>query len=133
MSGAEPRATIRLDKWLWHARFFKTRGLASKLVGDGRVRVNAERTVKPARQVGAGDTLTFAQGSTVRVVRIVALGVRRGPAPEARALYADLRPEPAPRDPGDPAPRSGGRPTGKARRQFDSDRARWLEPPGSAD
>jgi len=133
VSGAVQRATIRLDKWLWQARFFKTRGVARKLVGDGRVRVNSERTVKPARQVGAGDTLTFPQGSAVRVVRIVALGARRGPAPEARALYEDLSPEPAPRDAGDPAPRAGGRPTGKARRQFDSARAQRLEPPGTAD
>ncbi len=127
------RATIRLDKWLWQARFFKTRGLASRMVSSGRVRVNSERATKPACPVGAGDTLTFAQGGAVRVVRIVALGARRGPAAEARALYDDLDPDPPARDPAEPAPRAGGRPSGKARRQFDRDSARWLDPPETAD
>ena len=86
----EGRATIRLDKWLWHARFFKTRGLASREVAEGRVRVNARRVEKPATPIGAGDTLTFPQGARIRVVRVLAAGLRRGPAPEAAALYEDL-------------------------------------------
>ena len=72
------------------------------------MRVNGSRVEKPSHGVAAGDTLTFAQGRQVRVVRIEALATRRGPAPEARALYADLTPE--------PEPRAGARPTKKDRR-----------------
>jgi ribosome-associated heat shock protein Hsp15 len=81
---------IRLDKWLWHARFCKTRGIASRLIAAGAVRVNASRVTKPATVVRVGDGLSFAQGGVVRAVRIRALGTRRGPAPEARLLYDDL-------------------------------------------
>lgn len=86
----EAAASIRLDKWLWHARFCKSRAIAARLVSDGAVRVNAERVVKPATPVRVGDGLSFAQGGRVRVVRVRALGTRRGPAPEAQALYEDL-------------------------------------------
>lgn len=122
----EPRATIRLDKWLWYARFFKTRGLASKTVSAGHVRVNAARVSKPAQAVGAGDTLTFPQGKRIRVVRILAPGTRRGPATEAQALYDDLSPAP---DPTPPAPKydRGGRPTKKDRRKADAARQSDLE------
>lgn len=89
---ATPRETIRLDKWLWQARFFKTRGLATRAVQDGMVRLNAVRVVKPAQPIGAGDTLTFAQADCIRVVRCLAAGQRRGPTAEARALYEDLAP-----------------------------------------
>jgi ribosome-associated heat shock protein Hsp15 len=81
---------MRLDKWLWHARFFKTRGLAALAVAEGVVRVNAKRVVKPATSVSVGDGLTFVTGGRVQVVRILALGARRGPAAEARGLYEDL-------------------------------------------
>ncbi|WP_172296588.1 RNA-binding S4 domain-containing protein [Pseudoruegeria sp. HB172150] len=121
-----PRQTIRIDKWLWYARFFKTRGLAAKTVSAGHVRVNTGRVSKPAHTVGAGDTLTFPQAHRIRVVRILATGTRRGPAPEAQALYEDLTPaqEKAP-----PAPKfdGGGRPTKKDRRTADSIRHRDLE------
>ncbi len=86
------RQTLRLDKWLWHARFFKTRSLASALVSKGRVRVNGTPAARPSRGVGAGDVLTFPQGRAIRVIRILALGERRGPASEARLLYDDLDP-----------------------------------------
>lgn len=82
--GEEP---IRLDKWLWHARLCKTRALAAKLVSGGHVRVNGQRASRPGRRVGPGDTLTLVQHGRVRVVHILAPGTRRGPAPEARALY----------------------------------------------
>ncbi|MCB1368620.1 MAG: RNA-binding S4 domain-containing protein [Rhodobacteraceae bacterium] len=109
------QSKIRLDKWLWQARFFKTRSLAARIVSGGQVRVNAARVAKPAALVGPGDTLTFAKGQVIRVVRIVAIGTRRGPAPEAAALYEDLTPPPA----SEPdAPREGGRPSGKARRDM---------------
>jgi len=109
---------IRLDKWLWHARFYKTRSVAAGRVSGGHVRVNGSRAAKPARLLGPGDVLTFAQGPTVRVVRVVALGTRRGPAPEARALYDDLAP-PRTRDSDPPNPRyeGKGRPTKRERRK----------------
>jgi ribosome-associated heat shock protein Hsp15 len=89
---APRRATVRIDKWLWQARFFKTRSLAARVVAEGKVRRNAERVEKPAQAVGSGDTLTFPQGNRIRVVRILAIGTRRGPAAEAQALYDDLAP-----------------------------------------
>ena len=115
--------TVRLDKWLWQARFFKTRSLAAKVVSGGHVRVNATRAAKPAHAVGPGDTLTFPQARRIRVVTILDIGTRRGPAPEARALYDDLTPPPPPPRPGTgvpPAPRfeGKGRPTKKDRRNL---------------
>ncbi len=82
----------RVDKWLWHARFFKTRGLAAKLVTGGHVRVNGNRIAKASVMVGAGDTLTFPQARRIRVIRIEVIGERRGPATEAQTLYLDLTP-----------------------------------------
>ena len=117
------RPTIRLDKWLWYARFFKTRGLASRVVAGGHVRVNSDRAAKPAVAVGPGDTLTFPQGRRIRVVRILDIGTRRGPAPEAQALYDDLTPPEAPPE-GTPRAEAGGRPTKRDRRRLDADRSR---------
>ena len=114
--------TIRLDKFLWHARFFKTRSLATREVQAGHIRVNAVRTTKPAHPVGPGDVLTFATGARIRVVRILALGDRRGPAPEAQGLYDDLSPPEIPpaTAPGfDGNRHGGGRPTKKDRRAHD--------------
>ncbi|HUS52883.1 MAG TPA: RNA-binding S4 domain-containing protein [Thermohalobaculum sp.] len=121
---------IRVDKWLWQARFFKTRGLAAGLAGSGRLRVNSEHVAKPAQTVRPGDVLTFPQGDRIRVIRVEALGLRRGPAPEAQTLYTDLDadlgdatgaqnadPKPtqqAERDAGT------GRPTKKERREIDA-------------
>ncbi|WP_417249896.1 RNA-binding S4 domain-containing protein [Celeribacter sp.] len=112
------RETIRLDKWLWYARFFKTRGLAAKTVTAGHVRVNSKKVAKAATAVGAGDVLTFAQGRAIRVVEIAACGTRRGPAPEAQTLYTDRSPPPPDRDVVPPSPRfeGKGRPTKKDRR-----------------
>jgi ribosome-associated heat shock protein Hsp15 len=92
----EPRVTVRLDKWLWHARFFKTRGLATDEVAAGHVRVNGVKVSKPGRAVAEGDTLTFPQGARIRVIRITATAVRRGPATEVQALYIDLDVAPSP-------------------------------------
>jgi ribosome-associated heat shock protein Hsp15 len=83
---------IRIDKWLWQARFFKTRSLAAGVVTAGHLRVNGDRTAKPGRAVGPGDVLTFRQAGEIRVIRILACGTRRGPAPEARLLYEDIAP-----------------------------------------
>lgn len=110
------RPTIRLDKWLWYARFFKTRSLAAKQVSGGHVRVNTTRVSKPAQSVGPGDVLTFPQGRAVRVVKILAPGDRRGPAPEAQALYEDLSP-PQPRAPEpEGTPKAGPAPSKRERR-----------------
>lgn len=78
---------LRLDKWLWHARIYKTRTLATDMVGRGKVRVNGQITRKPASPVGPGDVLTFVQGREVKVVRILQLPEKRGPATEAQACY----------------------------------------------
>ncbi|NBJ10414.1 RNA-binding S4 domain-containing protein [Microvirga arsenatis] len=80
----------RLDKWLWFARFAKTRTLAAKLVTGGYVRLNGLRTDNAAKSVAVGDVVTVALPRTTLVVRIEGLGERRGPATEARLLYAHL-------------------------------------------
>ncbi|WP_249218787.1 RNA-binding S4 domain-containing protein [Falsirhodobacter algicola] len=81
---------MRLDKWLVQARFFKTRAIALSEVEAGHVRVNGAKTRKPAFSVGAGDTLTFPQGGRIRVIRVLDLPLRRGPASEAAELFHDL-------------------------------------------
>ncbi|MGO4707045.1 RNA-binding S4 domain-containing protein [Microvirga sp. 2MCAF38] len=80
----------RLDKWLWFARFAKTRTLAAKLVASGFVRVGGQRTDNSAKAVAVGDVITVALPKLTMVVRVEALGERRGPAVEARQLYTDL-------------------------------------------
>ncbi len=112
-----PSSSIRLDKWLYFARFFKTRTLSAKTVTGGHVRVNSEKVLKAAALVGVGDTLTFAQGNHIRVVRILDIGKRRGPAPEACELYDDLSPIEKQDTPAPLAPRSG-RPTKQDRRRI---------------
>ena len=86
----------RLDKWLWFARFAKTRTAAAKLVTDGYVRVNGGRVENAAKAVAVGDVLTVAVARTTALVRIEAHGTRRAPATEARTLYTELaRDDPA--------------------------------------
>ena len=111
---------IRLDKWLWQARFLKSRSLAAKLCAGGRVRINRRPIDKPSAQVRTGDVLTFALGNHIRVVRIAALGSRRGPAVEARTLYEDLSaPPPSPPPAAVMRARGSGRPTKADRRAID--------------
>lgn len=124
------RETIRLDKWLWQARFFKSRGIAAERVVSGKVRINGQPVGKPSRTVGAGDVLTFAQGRWVRVVRVVACGERRGPAPEAQTLYEDLSGPPPPRPEPSPGHDYKGRPTGRDRRRMDAADRRLNDPAG---
>ena len=81
---------LRLDKWLWQARFFKTRTLAASVVEEGHVRVNGTPVSRPSREVGAGDVLTFPQGRNIRLIRVLGTAVRRGPASEAQTLFLDL-------------------------------------------
>lgn len=118
--------SLRIDKWLWQARFFKSRSLATAMVAAGRLRVNRMPIAKPHYQVRAGDVLTFPQGSHIRVIEVLAIGKRRGPATEARTLYNDLDPpQPGKKDGGGiearPAERERGtgRPTKKDRRETD--------------
>lgn len=80
----------RLDKWLWFARFARTRSLAARLVAEGHVRINGRRAEVPAKGVAVGDVLTVAAAHGTVLARILALGERRGPAPEARRLYAEI-------------------------------------------
>lgn len=119
----------RIDKWLWHARFFKTRTLAAKVVEGGHCRINREHVRKPGHGVKQGDVLTFAQGRDVRVIEVTGFGARRGPPAEARTLYKDLDPPPVrqaePEQPGQPEPavpqrdKGAGRPTKRDRRQME--------------
>lgn len=111
----------RLDKWLWFARVIKSRTQAAGLVTGGRVRVNRDKADKPSQLVRAGDVLTIGAGGRIRILKVKAIGSRRGPATEARTLYEDLTPPPITamepdmprRDPG------SGRPTKRDRRQVD--------------
>ena len=90
----EDRGWQRLDKWLWYARFLKARADCARLVEGGLIRLNRQPTDKPHARLRPGDVLTLPLGGRgVKVVRILALGQRRGPAPEARLLYEEI-PEP---------------------------------------
>lgn len=123
---------LRVDKWLWVARFYKTRSLATDEIGKGRVEVNGVE-VKPAREVRIGDTVTLLQGTIARTVVVKGLSGTRGPAPAAQQLYEEtgdslqarklaseqrrLSPEPA-------HSIEHGRPTKRGRRELD-DAQRW--------
>ena len=133
---SEQPSKIRLDKWLWQARFFKTRSLSAKVITGGHVRVNSTRVAKPAFGVTAGDVLTFPQARAVRVVRIVGLGDRRGPASEAQGLYEDLAPPEPPSETATDRPTAPasapkyegkGRPTKRDRRKLDANRPDTLD------
>lgn len=82
---------IRIDKWLWHARFHKTRSLAQAAAVKGHIRLNGRRIEKASAEVRIGDTLTVPRGRDVLVVRVLGCGIRRGPASEAQALYEILK------------------------------------------
>lgn len=81
---------IRLDKWLWHARFRKSRAAAAEFCGEGRIRVNRNPVSKPATALRIGDVLTLPLGPGIRVVRVLGFGLRRGPPAEARLLYEEV-------------------------------------------
>jgi ribosome-associated heat shock protein Hsp15 len=108
--------SLRLDKWLWHARFCRTRTLAAKLAAAGKVRIAGSAVFKAHHGVKPGDVLTFPLGPHIRTIKVLALGERRGGAPQARLLYEDLAPPP-PRPP--EAPSGGERPTKADRRAID--------------
>ena len=92
MSKMTEQDSLRVDKYLWFARFFKTRSLATKRANGGRIRINGNKIKKSSDTVSIGDILTFAQGNEIRVIRVLNLGTRRGPAQEAQNLYEDITP-----------------------------------------
>jgi ribosome-associated heat shock protein Hsp15 len=114
--------SVRLDRWLWAARFYKTRSLAHAACEGGKVDVNSQ-AAKPSRAVRVGDCLHLTLGERRRKLVVTALSERRGPATEARALYEDHSPPPPPRSLGVPSPvvraRGLGRPTKRERRLHD--------------
>lgn len=114
---------LRADKWLWYARFFKTRTLAARVCNGGGLRIGGAVVPKAHSKLRVGDVLTFSQGRHIRVVKVLALATRRGPAAEARELYEDLKPPEAanrlPRDSAQGREPGAGRPTKKERRALD--------------
>ncbi len=122
----EAPQTQRLDRWLWYARIFKTRTLAAKFVQDGHVRVTTNqatvRAEKPSFTIRPGDTLVFTRGEQLRILEIIALAARRGPASEAQTLYTDQSPPRPPKEERTTAPfsreKGAGRPTKKDRREL---------------
>lgn len=117
---------VRIDKWLWAARFFKTRSLATDAVGGGKVKLNGAPT-KPAREVKVSDRLEIFNGDTRWTVTILGLSEKRGPAPEARLLYEETPESIGAREAEqlrrkftqEPAADIHGRPTKRDRRQMD--------------
>ena len=115
----------RLDKWLSFARIVKSRSLGAKLAVSGRVRINRDKATQASDMVRPGDVLTVTLDRRIIVYRVLDPGVRRGPAEEARKLYEDISPPPAPKDStlpdAIPALRDegSGRPTKKERRETD--------------
>ena len=112
----------RIDKWLWAARFFKSRSLAARACDGGKVDVNDQRA-KPARLVRPGDMLAITQPRVRRIVRVLAISERRGSGADAAQLYQDLTPQPLPREirsaPPAYRPIGAGRPTKRDRRTMD--------------
>lgn len=94
---AESRNAVRIDKWLWAARFYKTRALAADACDGGKVEVNGH-SAKPHKLVRVDDKLSFTHPSGPKEVTVIALSDRRGPASEARLLYEDHSPPPPPRE-----------------------------------
>lgn len=128
-----PPDTLRLDKWLWSARFFKTRALAVEEIGKGRVHVNGAST-KPSRDLRPGDTVAIRHGPVQRVVLVRGLSAQRGPAPVAQLLYEETPESIAARaawaesqriapEPG--ISRVQGRPTKRDRRAMDDTSPGW--------
>jgi len=125
-------ARVRLDKWLWVARFFKTRGLSAEEIGKGRVEVNGQ-AAKASRELRPGDTIELRQGPVTRALIVKALSLQRGPASVAQALYEETPESVTLREKAAQERRSGsepalaleqGRPTKRDRRQL-ADWNRW--------
>ncbi len=132
MPDPTPLERVRLDKWLWAARLYKTRSLAADEVAKGRVTVNGQAT-KASRELRPGDLLELRQGVTVRVLLVRGLSLLRGPAPVAQTLYEETALSKAAREAAAAERRLGvepadalqqGRPTKRDRRQL-ADWNRW--------
>jgi ribosome-associated heat shock protein Hsp15 len=127
----EPGDRVRVDRWLWAARFVKTRSLATETVKAGRVQVGGSR-VKPSREVRAGDTLEITLGEVRRTVVVRGVAARRGPAAAAALLYAETPESVAEREhraaearlARPPGADAGARPTKRDRRRIDAARGR---------
>ncbi|MBD1546778.1 RNA-binding S4 domain-containing protein [Labrenzia aggregata] len=122
---AGPSAGLRVDKWLWYARVAKSRTLAQKLATSGHIRINKDKISSASKTVRIGDVLTIALERRVLVLKVAALGTRRGPFAEAQKLYEDLSPPPPPREAPPPPPpgqreAGAGRPTKRDRRRIDT-------------
>ncbi len=124
--------TVRLDKWLWAARFYKTRSLATQEIDKGRIEVNGQ-AAKPAKELRLGDLVEIRQGAVLRAIQVRGLSNIRGPAPVAQALYEETpdsvarREEAARQRRETPEPALAieqGRPTKRDRRQL-ADWNRW--------
>ena len=121
-----PNAGVRIDKWLWAARFFKTRSAAQKAIEGGKVKLNGDRT-KPAKDVRVGDILSIHIGAYDWVITVLQLSEQRGPAPVARLLYQESDESRATREAEvarrritiEPATTRKGRPTKRERRELD--------------
>jgi len=85
----------RIDKWLWHARFYRTRVLAQAAAAGGLIRLNGHRVEKSSVDVEPGDVLTLPRGREVMVVKVIGIAIRRGPASEAQRLYEILNESPS--------------------------------------
>jgi ribosome-associated heat shock protein Hsp15 len=115
----------RIDKWLFFSRAVKSRSLGAKLAQAGRVRINGEKSSQAADSVKPGDVLTITLERRILVYKVLSCGFRRGPAEEARLLYEDLSPAPAPKDASLPdalvpvRDAGSGRPTKRQRRETD--------------
>ena len=90
MSGVEDREWQRLDKWLWHARFLRHRADCTRLVQAGSIRINRQPTEKPHARLRLGDVVTLPLRNQVRVIEVLALATRRGPASEAATLFREI-------------------------------------------
>ena len=118
----------RIDRWLWYARFFKTRSIAAKFISDGAIRLTRTDTLmrikKPSFLIRPGDMIVFSRNDHLRIINIVSLAQHRGPATEAQMLYEDQSPPlpPKPTRKIDPFEREpgAGRPTKKERRALDA-------------
>ena len=110
---------LRLDKWLWHARFCRTRSMAAGLAAAGKVRIAGSAIFKAHYAVKPGDVLTFPLGPHIRTVKVLALGIRRGPPAAARLLYEDLAPPPPYSHKTHDEASGGPRPTKADRRAID--------------
>ena len=117
-----PVAQQRLDKWLWHTRFVKTRSLAQKLITSGAVRIDREKIVSPSKLVKTGQVLTITLPREVKIIRIDGFAEKRGPFKIAQLLYTDLTPPPVKEDKSKPQDWSGieteGRPSKHDRKKI---------------